>query len=95
MAMQLKTDLTRVRNGQVRYLYSHPEDILNCKPFNDYFSSEKFRKTNTKVYLVVDEAHCILVWGEEFRPEYKKIGQIKYVVDCRTLALSATITKQG
>ena len=95
MAMQLKTDLKRVKNGEVSYLFSHPEDIINCKPFYDYFSSSQFRKTNTQVYLVIDEAHCILEWGEEFRPEYKKIGQIKSVVDCKTLALSATITKPG
>ena len=43
------------------------------------------------MYLV-DEVHCIFDWGEEFRPEFKQLGQLRAVFQCQVLALSATFT---
>jgi superfamily II DNA helicase RecQ len=95
MAMRLKLDLTPLNSGQVKYIFCHPEEVLNNKVFNDYFTSENFRQKNISVYLVIDEAHCILEWGEDFRPEFKNLGQIRSVLKCRILALSATVTENG
>jgi len=48
------------------------------------------------VVLVVDESHCIIDWGEDFRPKFKHfIGQLRAVMDCQFVALSATVTKPG
>ena len=47
------------------------------------------------MFLVVDEAHCIINWGEEFRPEFKRLGQLRAVFKRSVLALSATVTKAG
>jgi len=48
-----------------------------------------------KVFLVIDEAHCILDWGQDFRPDYAQIYQLRSVVECTVLALSATVIEQG
>jgi ATP-dependent DNA helicase RecQ len=43
---------------------------------------------------VVDEAHCILDWGEEFRPVFRELKQLRSVLpDAHVLALSATLSK--
>lgn len=81
--------------GNVKFIFAHPEDILNNKDFNSYFSSEAFRRTCTQVFLVVDEAHCILDWGVDFRPQFKQLSQLRSVMKCHVLALSATVTEAG
>ncbi len=45
--------------------------------------------------FVIDEAHCILQWGYDFRPEYLMIGEVKRKLhNPLTLALTATATNQ-
>jgi ATP-dependent DNA helicase RecQ len=45
--------------------------------------------------LAVDEAHCISLWGHDFRPDYAKIGRFREIIGSPpTLALTATATTQ-
>jgi ATP-dependent DNA helicase RecQ len=45
--------------------------------------------------FVVDEAHCISQWGNDFRPDYSKLGEIRRQLgNPLTLALTATATNQ-
>ena len=45
--------------------------------------------------LAVDEAHCVSEWGHEFRPEYRRIAQLRrHLRDVPVLALTATATER-
>lgn len=89
------SDIDRIASGSFSYIFSyifsHPENIIGNKAVY-----QALRSCNKKSYIVVDEAHCILDWEEEFRPIFKEIKQLRAVVpDAQVLALSATLSKDG
>ncbi|XP_045167567.2 ATP-dependent DNA helicase RecQ-like [Mercenaria mercenaria] len=86
-------DISRLKSGEISYVFSHPEEILQSRELNDAFTSD--RLNTRKIYLVVDEAHCIHQWGDEFRPEYRNLSNLRSVFKCQVLALSATVTESG
>jgi ATP-dependent DNA helicase RecQ len=56
--------------AKIKLLYISPERL----------QSESFRSflKNSKVsFIAIDEAHCISQWGYDFRPEYRKIYNIR------------------
>lgn len=96
LAMSLcpgKVDFNKLKTGKYSYLFCHPEQILDNKALNEVFRTEGL--SGRKIYLVVDEAHCILEWGEEFRPDFKRLFQLRSLFKCQVLALSATVTDAG
>lgn len=56
----------RVRAGQTRLLYCSPERL------RDPYLQEVLRVRRI-AQVVVDEAHCVSMWGPTFRPEYRAI----------------------
>lgn len=44
--------------------------------------------------IVVDEAHCALEWGDQFRPAYQKLFQLRELIHAPLLALTATLEKR-
>lgn len=83
-----------LKRGNFKYLFCHPEQVLNNKNVNELFCSEVYQAKT--VFIVIDEAHCILEWGVDFRPDFKKLFQLRALFpNCTMLALSATVTKSG
>ena len=59
--------------------------------FEALLRKKKF--TDQIVLIVFDEAHCIMTWGK-FRPEYKELGWLQFLMACHVpyLITSATLT---
>ena len=49
---------------------------------------------DNQVTVVVDEAHCVRTWGNEFRAAFSEIGNLRSIIPPRIniLALTATLT---
>ena len=72
--------------GDYRLLYVAPERLL-MDGFLDQL--ERFGVAR----IAVDEAHCISEWGHDFRPEYRRIAEVRSrFPDAPILALTATAT---
>ncbi|XP_071160265.1 uncharacterized protein [Mytilus edulis] len=73
----------------INYIISHPEPIVHPEVKKILM---KKNIANRITHLVVDEAHCILSWGNsDFRPAYQKLGLLRAVMkDSNILALTAT-----
>lgn len=56
--------------GVIRVLYISPEKVTQ-ETFLQFLE-----KLNVKL-IAVDEAHCISMWGHQFRPEYRKLSMLK------------------
>ena len=73
-----------------------PYHFLYCSP--ERLESEEFRKrlANLPIGLIaVDEAHCISMWGYDFRPSYLNIATVRALLpDVPVLALTATATPE-
>jgi len=48
------------------------------------------------VALVVDEAHCVKLWGSQFRTAFAQIGTLRSLIptSVNVMALTATATKE-
>ncbi|KAJ8489590.1 hypothetical protein ONZ45_g13521 [Pleurotus djamor] len=82
-----------IESGEVQVIVTSPEMCLEHDGFRSLLSSTKF--ASKIAYFVVDEAHCISQWGDEFRPVYANLGTLRALVPVRVpvLAVSATMPK--
>jgi superfamily II DNA helicase RecQ len=88
VAIDIKDMTTKYNSSTTKYIFGHPEDFSSSDIF------ERFSLENVKVYLVVDEAHCVIEWGTDFRPAFSKIGDMLAFVNATIIAMSATVTPQ-
>ena len=81
--------LFKIKRGKIKLLYISPERLENKFFLN-------FIKTIKISMVVVDEAHCVSQWGENFRRSYLRIADfVKYITgksQIQTLAFTATAT---
>ncbi|MES2439165.1 MAG: DNA helicase RecQ [Verrucomicrobiota bacterium] len=74
--------------GEYQLLYVAPERLM----LPDFLSRLKGWKIAA---LAVDEAHCISEWGHDFRPEYRRLKEVRQLIpDIPILALTATATER-
>jgi len=80
--------ITRINEQSLKLLYLSPERLLS-----DGFID--FLKTTRLSFIAIDEAHCVSMWGHDFRPEYRKLGSLRQIFPDVTIATyTATATEQ-
>jgi len=78
----------RLRGGDLKVLYVSPERLMM-----DGFL--RFVQGQSLSFIAVDEAHCVSMWGHDFRPEYRKLGELKRALPGIAIhAYTATATAQ-
>ncbi|XP_062587881.1 ATP-dependent DNA helicase RecQ-like [Saccostrea cucullata] len=92
LAIKLSEDYQHCNISDVKYVFGHPEGIISRSGFG---SLSSMIQKDEEVIVCVDEAHCILEWGKEFRPVFQKIGSLRTLLKCRFLFLTATMTERG
>ncbi len=81
--------INQAKQGKIKILYIAPERQEN----NEWI--EATQQMNLSM-VVVDEAHCISVWGHDFRPAFKRIINLVKLLPkgLPVLATTATATKR-
>ncbi len=77
-----------LRDGAIKFLYCTPErfDPEMVRPSE----VQEILRTRPS-YLIVDEAHCIDRWGNDFRPNYGRLGAVRSALgNPPVLAFTAT-----
>jgi ATP-dependent DNA helicase RecQ len=83
---QRRLILDEAVSGGVSILYCAPERLAALlRPLS--------RAGREVALLAVDEAHCIVEWGSEFRPVYRRLDRFRYLLgDPVTIALTGSAT---
>jgi ATP-dependent DNA helicase RecQ len=80
-------NMSQIRSGKIKLLYCAPETLV----------TERIQNLLAQVEvscITIDEAHCISEWGHDFRPEYRRISEIRQLFPKAVcLALTATATE--
>ncbi len=89
----------RIRQGTQPIVFTSPEGLLESLSFSVY---EAARQGFLR-YLVIDEAHIVEQWGDEFRPEFQELAGFRrsllriceenHLPGFPTLLLTATVTE--
>lgn len=79
-----KEAVEQLQRGDLRLLYLSPERAVT-----DRFLS--FISNCTVDFIAIDEAHCVSIWGNDFRPGYTALSRlIEAVPRATVIALTAT-----
>ena len=69
---QRKQILSAIEKQELRLLYLSPETLLSPPVW------QRLSQPNIKINgLILDEAHCLVQWGETFRPAYRRLGAVR------------------
>ncbi|AKT41965.1 ATP-dependent DNA helicase RecQ [Chondromyces crocatus] len=78
-----------LRRGAYKLVYAAPERLA----FDGFLEALQASRLSL---VAIDEAHCIVQWGHDFRPEYLRIGDaLRRLAPSRVLACTATATREA
>lgn len=77
--------LRQLQSGRARILFLAPERL-------NHPEIRRLCQQHAPAMLVVDEAHCVVQWGEAFRPAYQQIGQFAASLPRRPVICAMTAT---
>ncbi|NJP11386.1 MAG: ATP-dependent DNA helicase RecQ [Leptolyngbyaceae cyanobacterium RU_5_1] len=67
-----KRTLAAIAQQKLRLLYLSPETLLSSAVW------QQLSQPDVKINgLILDEAHCLVQWGETFRPAYYRLGAVR------------------
>jgi len=80
----------------VRALHRHELDLVYVSPERASMPSfVSLARDFGPSLLAVDEAHCVSMWGHDFRPEYARLARVREALpDIPLIALTATADPQ-
>jgi ATP-dependent DNA helicase RecQ len=85
---EARSRLRDLFDGRIRLLYVAPERLMLPSFL------EKLAHWNV-ARVAIDEAHCISEWGHDFRPEYRRLAELRdALAGVPFLALTATATER-
>ncbi|PPQ87259.1 hypothetical protein CVT24_003287, partial [Panaeolus cyanescens] len=64
-----------ILNGQYQQVLISPEIVVSAG-FHRAVTMKKEFSDHLRV-VIIDEAHCVTIWGGSFRPEYASLGEIR------------------
>lgn len=83
----------RIRAGTQRIIFTSPESLIGSLAPSLYEAA----KQGMLRYFVIDEAHMVEQWGDEFRPAFQELPGLRRdllrLTSFTTLLLSATLTE--
>eukprot|EP01041_Mallomonas_annulata_P004623 gene4623-9181_t len=78
----------KARLGEYTILYASPEKILNWRD-----GLEECMRHSRLMCIAIDESHCLSEWGHDFRPSFRRLGEIRsWCTGVPVVALTATAT---
>ncbi len=77
--------LAKAKNNQLKILYIAPERQEN----QEWLNAVRFMNLSM---VVIDEAHCISVWGHDFRPAFRRIINLVHLLPPNFPVLATTAT---
>ncbi|MHC4755129.1 MAG: DNA helicase RecQ [Planctomycetota bacterium] len=85
-ASQHNNVFARIKKNELKLLYLSPERLISGNFL------EVLRRADLS-FIAIDEAHCVSMWGHDFRPEYRQLGSLKELFsDITIAAYTATAT---
>ncbi|MDF5722746.1 MAG: ATP-dependent DNA helicase [Rhizonema sp. PD37] len=69
---QRRSTLLALQRQQLRLLYLSPETLLSMPVWERLCQPQLIING-----LILDEAHCLVQWGETFRPTYRRLGAVR------------------
>ncbi|KAF9071412.1 hypothetical protein BDP27DRAFT_1501998 [Rhodocollybia butyracea] len=79
-----------LQQNEYQVIITSPDMALEHAPFRTVLSSQTLAKKTLAV--VIDESHCISQWGDNFRPLYNRLGELRSYIPAKVPFLTTSAT---